>query len=170
MGAHRTRGIEKCGPRTAAARRAWLPFLTTLLVVGLAITPAHASGVAGHAHPGPSAVPVVMLLLAATALGIVAAGRCRRPAAILALGLLVGVFGVESAVHSAHHFSDPQGAASCALFAASQHDDGAGGADAVTAIPTWTTEPRPPRDAAQIRSLQAFRSHEGRAPPVLPSI
>ena len=150
-------------------RRACLPLLVMLLIAGLAITPAHASGGPGHSHHESSTVPLALLLLAATAVGLAAAGRYRRPAAILALGLLVGLFGVESAVHSAHHFGDPQGAATCALFAASQHDDSAGAAEAVTAVPTWTIEPSPSHGVAQIRSLQAFRSYEGRAPPVLPS-
>ena len=167
MGGHRNAGMEKRGPQTLGPR-ACVPLAAMLLVAGLGITPAHAGGGAGHSHHEPSAALIATLLLAASALGIAVAGRCRRPAAILTLGLLVGLFGVESAVHSVHHFADPQGAASCALFAASQHDDNAGGAGAITEVPTWTVEPSPPPAIAPIGSLQAFRSHEGRAPPVLP--
>jgi len=147
-----------------------LVLLTVLLVTGVAVTPAQATESSGHSHEESSGLPVGIVLLAAIGVGIVAAGRCRRRRpAILALGLLVGLLGVESAVHSTHHFSDPQGAASCALFSASQHDDGTGGAEATTAAPIWTAQPAPPRATAGIPSLQAFRSHEGRAPPFVPS-
>lgn len=149
-------------------RRACFLLFVTLLVAGLAITPAQADG-SGHSHHESSTSPVALLLLGAVALGIASAGRWRRPAALVVLGLLVGSFGVESAVHSAHHFADPQGAASCALFAASQHDESAGAAAAVTVTVTRTIEQSPSREVAEIRPLHAFRAHEGRAPPVLPS-
>ena len=148
-------------------RRIRLLLVVTSLVAGLAITPAHAGG-SGHSHHEPSTGPVAIRLLGAIVLGLATAGRLRRPAAFVVLGLLVALFGVESAVHSAHHFADPQ-AASCALFAASQHDESAGAVAGVTATPTWTTEPSPPHEVVGARPLHAFRSHEGRAPPIVPS-
>jgi len=152
-----------------ALRRACLLLSVTVLVAVLAITPAQAGGT-GHSHHESSTGPVaILLLLGAIALGVAASGRWRRPAALITLGLLVTLFGVESAVHSAHHFADPQGAASCALFAASQHDEGTGAAATVTATPTWTTEPSPPHSIIEACPLHAFRSHEGRAPPSLSS-
>jgi hypothetical protein len=150
-------------------RRACFLLFVTLLVAGLAIPPAHAGG-SGHSHHESSAGPVaILLLLGAIALGGATAGRWRRPAALIALGLLVALFGVESAVHSAHHFADPQAAASCALFAASQHDEGAGAVATVTARPTWTTEPSPPHEVVGLGPVHAFHAHEGRGPPSLPT-
>jgi hypothetical protein len=150
-------------------RRACFLLIVTLLVAGLAIPPAHAGG-SGHSHHESSAGLVAALLLGAViVLGLAAAGRWRRPAVVVALGLLVALFSVESAVHSAHHFADPQARASCALFAASQHDEGAGAVATVTATPTWTTEPSPPHEVVGARPLHAFRSHEVRAPPSVPS-
>src|SRR5262245_43319633 len=149
-------------------RRTCLLLSVTLLVAGLAITPAQAGGT-GHSHPESSTGPVgILLLLGAIAVGIATAGQWRRPAALITLGLLVALFGVESAVHSAHHFADPQTAASCAFFAASQHDEGAGAVATVTATPTWTTEPSPPHEIVAVHPLHAFRSHQVRAPPSLP--
>jgi len=151
-------------------RRAWFLLFVTLLVAGLAITTAEADG-SGHSHhessTGPVAIP--LLLAGAIALGVAAAGRRRRPAALITLALLVALFGVESAVHSAHHFADPQAAASCTFFAASQHDEGGGAVPIVTATPTWKTEPSPRHEIVEAHPLHTSRSHEGRAPPSLPS-
>ena len=150
-------------------RQACFLLFVALLVAGLAITPAQAGG-SGHSHHEPSTSPVAILLLGAvTALGLVAAHCWRRRAALVALGLLVTLFGVESAVHSAHHFADPEAAASCALFAASQHDENAGAVATVSATLIWTTEPPPPHEIDRVRLLHAFRSHEVRAPPRHPS-
>src|SRR5262249_23160752 len=143
-----------------AMRRACFLFFVALLVAGLAIAPAWAGG-SGHSHDEPSTSPVaIMLLGAVTALGLAAAHRWRRRAA-----LVVAVLGVESGVHSAHHFADPQAAASCALFAASQHDESAGAVATVSTTPIWTTELSPLHEIVLVRPLHAFRSYEGRAPP-----
>ena len=150
-------------------RRACFLLFVMLLVAGLAITPAQAGG-SGHFHHEPSTTPVAILLLGAViALGLAAAHRWRRRTALVALGLLVALFGVESAVHSAHHFADPEAAASCALFAASQHDESAGTVATVSATPIWTTELSPPHEIIRVRPLHAFRFHDVRAPPRHPS-
>ena len=151
-------------------RRACFLLFVTLLVAGLAITSAEAGG-SGHHHDESSTGPVAILLLlaGAIALGVATAGRWRRPALLAVLAVLVALFGVESAVHSAHHLSDPQGAASCVLFAASQHDESAGAPALVTVTVTQTIEHSPPHVVAEIRPLLAFGAHEGRAPPVSPS-
>ncbi len=161
-----TRGLRAGPPERS---RVYLMLLVALLVGGLIAAPVHADDPSGHSPDGSSEVAVGVLLLAAAGLGFAATRRRGRQVAILSLGLLVGLFGVESAIHSVHHFSDPQSAASCALFSASQHAHGAGSQTVATGIPTWTAQPSPTFDAEEIRPLQAFRSHEGRAPPVLPS-
>ena len=151
-------------------RRVCFLLFVTLLVAALAITPAQAGGT-GHSHHESSAGPVaILLLLGAIALGLITAGRWRRPGALITLAFLVALFGVESAVHSAHHLADPQTGASCAFFVASQHNEGAGASVTVTATPTWTTEPSPPPEALAASAHQAFHSHDGRAPPSLLSL
>ena len=150
-------------------RRGCFLLFVTLLVAVLAITPAQAGG-SDHSHHERSTTPVAILLLSAViALGLAAAHRWRRRTALVTLGLLVALFGVESAVHSAHHFADPEAAASCALFAASQHDEGAGAVVTVSATPVWTIALSPPLEIVRVPALHAFRSHEGRAPPRSPS-
>jgi hypothetical protein len=144
-----------------------------VLVAGFVVVPAYASGAPGHSHqespghPGPTVAIAILLSLAG--LAFLAVRRWGRRAAFLALALLVAWFGLESAVHSVHHFWDPQSAASCPLFLASHHVDGAAAPAIVTGTPTWTALPPPSLDEEQPRALQQFRSHEGRAPPALPS-
>src|SRR6266508_62043 len=143
----------------------------TLLVAGLAVSLAQAAQPPGHSlHHGSAAVRICLPLLALAGLCLAAAHRRGRHAAILSLGLLVGLFGLETAVHSVHHLSDPQAAASCALFSASQHAPGACAASPDAGAPTWTAQPAPAVNAELVRPLPAFRSRESRAPPALSSV
>lgn len=152
-------------------RGARLPLVTALLVAGLAIPLMRAADPPGHSlHHGSATLWIYLPLLALASLCLAAAHRRGRQAAILSLGLLVGLFGVEVAVHSVHHLSDPEAAASCALFSASQHAPGACAAGADAGAPTWTAQPAPALDAELVRPLPAFRSRESRAPPGLPSV
>jgi len=139
-----------------------------LLVTGLAASPVHAA-VQSASHHGSHALPISLALVALGGLGLMAATRHGRKAALVALVLLVALFGVETAVHSVHHFSDPQAAASCALLSASQHAPGACAATLDLGAPIWTGEPSPAVETGTARSLQAFGPPEGRAPPSLPS-
>jgi uncharacterized membrane protein YsdA (DUF1294 family) len=155
--------------------------LSVLLLVALLVGgpgPAFAQGMnaSGHAdeggpHPAERfpALPFV-LLLAATGVGLAVILRRGREARALALALLVGWVGLESAIHSVHHFWDPQSAASCPLFLASQHADGAGTSPGITGTPTWAVQFQPTCDDPQVVPRQEFRSHEGRAPPTSPSV
>src|SRR5262249_57716163 len=87
----------------------------------------------------------------------------------IALALLVGVFGLEAAVHSVHHLADPQSAASCPLYAASQHTQSDTATTPLSGVPTWTSEPSVALDLRPLVPLPAFSAHEGRAPPALRS-
>jgi hypothetical protein len=136
------------------------------MVAGLAVVPAHAAGPPSHSHHESSALTIGVLLLALAGIVFAASGRRGRRAAIVALGLLVGLFSVELAVHSVHHFWDPQSAASCPLFLASQHADGAGNSVPITWILTGTAQPAPTCDDERVLPLRGFCFHEGRAPPV----
>ena len=144
-----------------------------LLTIGVVLSPAQAADASGHpAHQGFPAAWICLLVagLGLASLGFGATGRRGRQAAVLSLGLLVGLFGLESAIHSVHHLSDPQAAATCVLFSASQHAPGTCAATPDAGAPTWTAQPSATFDAEPIRPLQAFRAHESRAPPVLPSV
>ncbi len=142
-----------------------------LLTIGVTLSPAQAADASGHpAHQGFPAAWICLLVAGLASLGFAGAGRCGRRAAVLVLGLLVGWFGLESAIHSVHHLSDPQAAATCVLFSASQHAPGTCAATPDAGAPTWTAQPSATFDAEPIRPLQAFRAHESRAPPVLPSV
>ena len=93
-----------------------------------------------------------------------------RRSVIVSLALLVAFFGVESAVHSVHHLSDPEGAASCALFLMSEDLQGA-----CAATPDAGTAPDTPAgvatvDRAVLQPAHVFNAHEGRAPPLQPSV
>ena len=142
-----------------------------LLTIGVTLSPAQAADASGHpAHQGFPAAWICLLVAGLASLGFAGAGRCGRRAPVLVLGLLVGWFGLESAIHSVHHLSDPQAAATCVLFSASQHAPGTCAATPDAGAPTWTAQPSATFDAEPIRPLQAFRAHESRAPPVLPSV
>jgi hypothetical protein len=150
--------------------------LVALLVGGPGLAPAQAMDASEHAHQGaphpaerfPTLLPA--LLLAAAGFGVAATCRRGREARALALALLVGWVGLESAVHSVHHFWDPQSAASCPLFLASQHADGAGTSPGITGTPTWAVQFSAVCHDPQIAPRPEFRSHEGRAPPASPSV
>jgi len=142
-----------------------------LLTIGVALSPAQAADASGHpAHHGFPAAWICLLVAGLACLGLGATAGRGRQAVVLSLGLLVGSFGLESAIHSVHHLSDPQAAATCAVFSASQHAPGTCAATPDAGAPTWTAQPSATFDAEPIRPLQAFHAHEGRAPPVLPSV
>jgi hypothetical protein len=126
-----------------------------------------------HAKAGYGSFGLLGVMMGAR-LGVAAAHavapRRGRQTTILALCLLFALFGLESAIHSVHHLSDPQSAASCALYSAFQHAPGAVAAAADAGAPTWAVEPATPPDIERVRPLQAFRPHEGRAPPASRSV
>jgi hypothetical protein len=143
-----------------------------LLIAGLAVVPAYADGAPGYSHhesPGLAGLTVA-ILLALAGMVFLTSRRWGRRGAFLALALLLAWFGLESAVHSVHHFWDPQSAASCPLFLASQHAQGAGTTPAITASPAETFQLSPTPGDEQLRPLQVLRSYDDRAPPVIPSV
>ena len=154
------------------SRRPLLVMVLMLLVTGLILAPAYAAtDPSAHFHHHGSPGVWVSLAVAALALfRLTRAARRGRDAAIVSLTLVVALFGLESAIHSVHHLSDPMAAASCATFSASQHVPGAGAEPSHVGAPTWITRPAPALGAESTRPLSAFRSHEGRAPPALPSV
>lgn len=95
-------------------------------------------------------------------------GAAWSSAAILSLALLVGFFGLEAAIHSVHHLSDP-GQALCPIFSASQHVVGVCDQVADAGAPTATLSAGLAVDAERTPPLPRFPCFEGRAPPVTPS-
>jgi len=112
-----------------------------------------------------SDVGALLVLALGVLIGLAFAIRRPRVVATVALALLVGLLGLESAVHSVHHVSDPDAAASCAVFAASQHVAGTGAEVLDLASPTPAGVPVALAGAERPRPLPAFSAHEGRAPP-----
>ena len=109
-----------------------------------------------------SVATLLAVLSAAGAIG--ALGRSRRRVALV-LVAVCAVVGVDAAVHSVHHLSDPGGAASCALASGSMHAPAiltAAMVDTIVAAPVGEHH----GDAA-IPSLDrhAGRPDRGRAPP-----
>ena len=143
-----------------------------LLIIGLALAPAHAaSHSANHSlHESPGAIPISLALTAICVLALVGVSRSGRRAALLSLALLVLLFGFETALHSVHHFFETDGGTSCVLLSASQHDSGTCTPTSEVAGPTWTTAPPPAIDSEPIHTLRLFGSPENRAPPARPSV
>jgi hypothetical protein len=149
-----------------------LSVMAVVLIAALGLSPAHAA-----THPPdhflPQTAPALWSGLAM--LGIAAVAFTRRPrkvrvVALLALAFLVALFGLQTAVHSVHHLSDPQGAASCVIFAASQHVPGDCPETLLVAAPIWTAAPCPLVVSELFHPLEAFGSPEGRAPPASSSV
>jgi len=143
-----------------------------LLIVGLALAPAHAAShsVNHPLHESSGAIPISLALTAMCVLALVGICRSGRRAALLSLALLVLLFGFETALHSVHHFFETEGGTSCALLSASQHDSGACTPTSEVAGPTWTIAPSPAVDSEPIRTLRLFGAPENRAPPARPSV
>ncbi len=90
-------------------------------------------------------------------------------ALVFPLALVVGIFVVQTAIHSIHHLGDAR-AAVCPFFAAAHHIAGVGSEAPDLRMPTWAAT-RPAVIQAEIPPLARwFRTDDGRAPPASPSI
>jgi hypothetical protein len=113
------------------------------------------------------------LLLVPAGLALAGMAAIRRPSARairLTLAVLVGSFALEAAVHSVHHFGDPEGAEACTAYASSQRVTGdvAHETDASTPpTPQWRS---PTESAPEIAPPRFTRPDEGRAPPAAPQL
>jgi MYXO-CTERM domain-containing protein len=135
----------------------------------LDVLPAYADAHGGlyGAHDDSPGAWIGLALVALFGLGLGLAARRRRSVGLAALAFFIGLLGIESAVHSVHHLSDPASAASCAVFTASQHTPAATAEASDLGAPTEASEPPAPTVTERIRPLPAFSCHEGRAPPAL---
>jgi hypothetical protein len=132
---------------------------------------------AGHAHhhawdmlasviPGGTQAGVGALLVAVAGFGLAWALRRRHGAWPIALAVIIasGVF--ENGLHSVHHLADPEGAAKCAVAAASTHSEGVSAESRPIPAPELALRGAMParQDALLLLSLHALP--DGRAPPL----
>ncbi len=140
---------------------------------GARLSAPHSHAPGDHAPGSLSGFPwslAALGLLAVSCTSYRAIRRSTGRAALVSLSLLVGVFALESAVHSTHHLADAQAAAGCVVLAASEHLAGAGPiAGAEVAVSAPAASPAPLVEDDIVRPLQSFRPFEGRAPPAAPS-
>lgn len=87
----------------------------------------HAAGAITAAHVDLSAVAdsrfwtAALWVIAAFGLLYLVPGRGRRRAITLGLALTLGIFTMESAVHSVHHLASPETAATCPVLSSAEH-------------------------------------------------
>lgn len=134
-------------------------------------TPAQEAPAIGHVPPPKSGIPIGILMSAGLALLGGVALRClkvrgsRGRVIALGLSLALGVFTLETAVHSVHHLADPETAATCPVLSGSQHLSwGEAQAAATDAPPLCVAPARLLRSEDAPQSL-IYRPHQGRAPP-----
>ncbi|HEY7653402.1 MAG TPA: hypothetical protein VIG07_11310 [Methylomirabilota bacterium] len=106
-----------------------------------------------------------LALLGGVALRFLKARGSRRRVTALALSLTLGVFTLETAVHSVHHLTDPETAATCPVLSSSQHLSwGEAQATATDALPLCVA-PAPLLWTEDAPQSPIYRPHQGRAPP-----
>jgi len=133
----------------------------------------HAAGAHGVGHfelPAVSFSTGVLLwaglaLIAGVGLLRLAACRARNRVIVLGLSLALGVFTLETAVHSVHHLTDPETAAMCPVFSSSQHLSWGEAQAAAVDAPPLCVDPTPPLQAEDAQQSLTYRPHRGRAPP-----
>jgi hypothetical protein len=102
--------------------------------------------------------------------GVMAPGRrqCRR-AALCGLVLVLGTFALGTAVHAVHHLDEPQKAAECSVFSASQHVTGTLAEPGAVQIPMFASEGTASGACEAPTFTPRFQSAQPRAPPSSPA-
>ena len=114
-------------------------------------------------------VPLVFLLSMLIAVAMVRGMRQWRGMAIFGLVLVLGTFTFGTAVHSVHHLSEPQKAAECPVFSASQHVSGTLSAAGDLYAPFLATAAAFP-DTCEVPTFTlCFQPAQPRAPPSSPT-
>jgi len=125
----------------------------------------------GHGEHSPGASigwPLVVGLGALVGAGALAALARRSRGRTLAVGLVLvlGVFALESAVHSVHHLTDPEAQGTCPVLSGSQHLSwGDVEAIADSGAPLLCESSAPPIRLAAAPHWSIHRPQQGRAPP-----
>src|SRR5262245_4140958 len=120
-----------------------------------------------HTHDIAPNSPALLIGLALLLIGGLLLADRRRAwhRSVCVLAVLVAVFGLESAVHSAPHLGDPQGAESCPLVSGSKHVEATSASVPNAGVALRATAPATPVEADLAPPQTTFRTHEGRAPP-----
>jgi len=140
------------------------------MAVALLLTvPLLAAGHADDSLGGASqtALGIGAALLGAFGIGLVA-GR-RRDVAALVLAVLLGVSGLEAAIHSVHHLADPESGQSCRVLSATQHVTGALAETAALCSPAHLVETLIAVGPPTVLPSRSAGPDAGRAPPASPS-
>jgi hypothetical protein len=106
-----------------------------------------------------------LLIIAGIGLSRLAACRSRGRVIGLGLSLALGVFTLESAVHSVHHLAEAETAATCSVLAGSQHLSWGEAQTAAADAPPLCMAPAPFRRTEDAPQSLICRPHQGRAPP-----
>ncbi len=124
-----------------------------------------------HVPPPESGIPIGiwmsagLALLGGVALRHLKVGGSRGRLIALGLSLALGVFTLETAVHSVHHLTDPETAATCPVLSGSQHLSWGEGEAAATDAPSLCAFPAPLLRSEGAPQSLIYRPHQGRAPP-----
>jgi hypothetical protein len=127
---------------------------------------------AGHAEDtvgaaSHTALGIGAALLGAFGIGLLA-GR-RRDLAALVLAVLLGVGGLEAAIHSVHHLADPESGQSCRVLSATQHVTGTLAETAALCSPAQSVETLTAGGPPTVLPSRSVGPDAGRAPPAPPS-
>ena len=157
------------GGRAAANRAHGLIAVGAMAVALLLTVPLLAAGHADDSLGAASqtALGIGAALLGAFGIGLVA-GR-RRDVAALVLAVLLGVSGLEAAIHSAHHLADPESGQSCRVLSATQHVTGALAETAALCSPAHLVETLTTVGPPTVLPPRSAGPDAGRAPPASPS-
>ncbi|HKW93529.1 MAG TPA: hypothetical protein VJX92_16660 [Methylomirabilota bacterium] len=132
---------------------------------------AQAMGHVERPEPSPGASigwPLVAGLAALLGAGALASPARRPRGRVIAVGLVLvlGVFALESGVHSVHHLADPEAQGTCPVLSGSHHLSwGEVEAVADSGVPLLCESGAPPIRLAAAPRWSIHRPHQGRAPP-----
>lgn len=135
------------------------------------------STTAGHSHHHAwdilasvaTALPAAelgALLLAVAGLGLAWALRRHRRGWPVALAVVVACGAFETSLHSVHHLDDPDGAAKCAVAAASAHSDGVSAENRSIPAPEIVLHGAAPACPDALFLVSPHGIPDGRAPPL----
>ena len=131
-------------------------------------THAGAAGALGHVDLGAAAdrrLWAAISLIAGVGLLCLLARRLRGRAIALGLTLALGIFTLESAVHSVHHLASPETAATCPVLASVEHLGWDENPVVASDVPPPHVAPAPAAASEQVTYSLTHRPHQGRAPP-----
>jgi hypothetical protein len=121
-----------------------------------------AQSVAGAIPWGPAAFMLAMLVAGVVAHGL----RQWRRVVIAGLVLILGTFAFGTAVHAVHHLTEPQKAAECPVFSASQHITGTLAEPSALHVPMVASGGTSSGACEVLTFTPCFQPAQPRAPPL----